>query len=219
MRRFSGSDRSGCGRWRPRTRTSAKRALGRGDAGFGGLQPACGQEAGVAAQRVVEVARLGGQLGVDVGHRLQRFGGRAPVTRWKRCCASSRLAVSVMRLVCARARRPPACSRSTRRPARFGALADLLERFFVQRIVLARQQLHVASSAAGRYRPGWRPARWRRWWPARHKAGQLVETGLLDVIAGAEAVENQLAQFRVVARRLHCWEPTPGTLLRYSRPT
>ena len=124
-----------------------------------------------------------------------------------------------MRLVCASQAAAGLFQIHAAAHARFGALADLLERFFVQRIVLARQQLHVAVALqvdiglGGGQRGGVAGG--------QHviEAGQLVETGLLDVIAGAEAVENQLAQFQVVARRLHCWEPTPGTLLRYSRPT
>ncbi|MNI21226.1 hypothetical protein D3C73_747380 [compost metagenome] len=69
----------------------------------------------------------------------------------------------------------------------------------MQRIILARQQFHVA--VALQVDVGLHRRKGRAVAGGQHiiEAGQLVVTGLLDVVAGTEAVENQLAQFNGVA--------------------
>ncbi|MNX65765.1 hypothetical protein D3C86_968340 [compost metagenome] len=170
-----------------------------------------GQEAGVAAQGIVETARLHRQLVGDVGRRLHRFGregARHALEALLHVQQVGRLGHQVglgQRQASARLFQVDPAAH-----ARLGALADLLERLLMQGIVLAGQQLHVAIAL--QVDVGLHGGKGGGVAGGQHviEARQLVEAGLLDVVVRAEAVEYELTQFHAVAGAAPALRPDSG---------
>ncbi|MNX98060.1 hypothetical protein D3C86_1304490 [compost metagenome] len=159
-----------------------------------------GQEAGVAAQGVVETTGFYRQFVADVGRRLHRFGWEGAGHALKALLhvqqvgrLGHQVGLSQRQAAARLFQVDPAAH------ARFSALADLLEGLLMQGVVLAGQQLHVA--VALQVNIGLHGGKSGGVAGGQHvvEARQLVKAGLLDVVARAETVKNQLAQFHAVA--------------------